>query len=90
MSCPQCLKPKGHHPNCPNAEDMPEPTFTIWRVGTPVDVKLRNRAEMRTAAQELNFCAEAVLRDGEADIVMTGGVVIGGCYIDDEGLLDYE
>ena len=45
---------------------------------------------MRTAAQELNFCAETVLRDGEADIVISGGVVIGGCYIDDEGLLDYE
>lgn len=83
--CNECLRSGGHHPNCPNAEDAPESTFTIWQVGTVPDTVLTSESAMREAASKLGFDADVVLSEGEADIVKYG-VVFGGCYInDDEG-----
>ncbi len=83
--CNECLRSGGHHPNCPNAEDAPESTFTVWQVGTVPDTVLRSESAMREAASKLGFDADVVLSEGEADIVKYG-VVFGGCYInDDEG-----
>ena len=85
MFCSECLRSNGHHPNCPNAEDMPEPTFTVWQVGKVPDTVLRSESAMRSAASKLGFDADVVLSEGEADIIKYG-VVFGGCYInDDEG-----
>ena len=83
--CNECLRSGGHHPNCPNAEDAPESTFTVWQVGTVPDTVLRSESAMREAASKLGFDADVVLSEGEADIIKYG-VVFGGCYInDDEG-----
>lgn len=83
--CNECLRSGGHHPNCPNAEDAPESTFTVWQVGTVPDTVLTSESAMREAASKLGFDADVVLSEGEADIVKYG-VVFGGCYInDDEG-----
>ena len=83
--CNECLRSGGHHPNCPNAEDAPESTFTVWQVGTVPDTVLRSESAMREAASKLGFDANVVLSEGEADIIKYG-VVFGGCYInDDEG-----
>ena len=83
--CNECLRSGGHHPNCPNAEDAPESTFTVWQVGTVPDTILTSESAMREAASKLGFDADVVLSEGEADIVKYG-VVFGGCYInDDEG-----
>jgi hypothetical protein len=83
--CNECLRSGGHHPNCPNAEDAPESTFTIWQVGTVPDTVLTSESAMREAASKLGFDADVVLSEGEADIIKYG-VVFGGCYInDDEG-----
>ena len=72
-------------PNCPEADDMPEPTFTIWQVGNAVDTVLRSESAMRKAASKLGFDANVVLSEGEADIVNENGIVMGGCYINDDG-----
>ena len=83
--CNECLRSGGHHPNCPNAEDAAESTFTVWQVGTVPDTVLRSESAMREAASKLGFDADVVLSEGEADIIKYG-VVFGGCYInDDEG-----
>ena len=83
--CNEGLRSGGHHPNCPNAEDAPESTFTVWQVGTVPDTVLRSESAMREAASKLGFDADVVLSEGEADIIKYG-VVFGGCYInDDEG-----
>ena len=83
--CTECLRSGGHHPNCPNAEDALESTFTVWQVGTVPDTVLRSESAMREAASKLGFDADVVLSEGEADIIKYG-VVFGGCYInDDEG-----
>ena len=83
--CNECLRSGGHHPNCPNAEDAPDLTFTVWQVGTVPDTVLTSESAMREAASKLGFDADVVLSEGEADIVKYG-VVFGGCYInDDEG-----
>jgi len=83
--CNECLRSGGHHPNCPNAEDAPESTFTVWQVGTVPDTVLTSESAMREAASKLGFDADVVLSEGEADIIKYG-VVFGGCYInDDEG-----
>ena len=83
--CNECLRSGGHHPNCPNAEDAPESTFTVWQVGTVPDTVLRSESAMREAASKLGFDADVVLSEGEADIIKYG-VVFGGGYInDDEG-----
>ncbi len=83
--CNECLRSGGHHPNCPNAEDAPESTFTVWQVGTVPDTVLTSESAMREAASKLGFDADVVLSEGEADIVKYG-VVFGGCYVnDDEG-----
>ena len=70
-------------PNCPEAGDMPEPTFTIWQVGNSVDTVLRSESAMRKAASKLGFDADVVMSEGEADILRDGLVVTGGCYIND-------
>lgn len=51
MLCTECLTLNGHHPNCPNAEDAPEPTFTVWVVGRAVDDRIVGESAMRTAAK---------------------------------------
>ena len=71
------------HPNCPEADDMPEPTFTIWQVGNAVDTVLRSESAMRKAASKLGFDADVVMSEGEADILRDGLIVTGGCYIND-------
>jgi len=80
MLCNECLKTNGHHPNCPEAEDAPDSTFTVWRLGNPVDTVLRSESAMRSAASKLGFDASVVISEGEADIVNECGIVIGGCY----------
>ena len=40
------------HPNCPEADDMPETTFTIWQVGTAADTVLRSESAMRGSRQQ--------------------------------------
>jgi hypothetical protein len=72
------------HPNCPEADDMPEPTFTIWQLGKMPDTVVRSEAEMRQAANKLGFDADIVISEGEADILRDGLVVTGGCYINDD------
>ena len=72
------------HPNCPEAGDMPEPTFTIWQVGKVPDTVVRSESAMRRAASKLGFDAEVVMSEGEADILRDGLVVTGGCYINDD------
>ena len=74
-----------HHPNCPNAEDAPESTFTVWQVGKVPDTVLTSESAMREAASKLGFDANIVLSEGEADIVNENGIVMGGCYINDDG-----
>ena len=49
-------------PNCPEADDMPEPTFTIWQVGNAVD------ADVVMSEGEAD-----ILRDG---LIVTGGCYI--------------
>ena len=71
------------HPNCPEAGDMPEPTFTIWQLGKVPDTVVRSEAEMRRAANKLGFDADIVMSEGEADILRDGLIVTGGCYIND-------
>ncbi len=90
MLCTECLTLNGHHPNCPNAEDAPEPTFTVWLVGRAVDDKVVGESAMRTAAKAWGFNASTVIDHGEADIVNEYGIVIGGCYSNDEEGLPYE
>ena len=85
MLCRECLRSNGHHPNCPNAEDMPEPTFTVWQVGKVPDTVLRSESAMRSAASKLGFDANVVISEGEADIVNEVGIVMGGCYVNEEG-----
>lgn len=71
------------HPNCPEADDMPEPTFTIWQLGKVPDTIIRSEGEMRRAANKLGFDADVVMSEGEADILRDGLIVTGGCYIND-------
>ena len=71
------------HPNCSEAEDMPEPTCTVWQVGKVPDTVLRSESAMRKAASKLGFDADVVMSEGEADILRDGLVVTGGCYIND-------
>ncbi len=85
MFCSECSRSNGHHPNCPNAEDMPEPTFTVWQVGKVPDTVLRSESAMRKAARELGFDPSVVISEGEADIVSECGIVTGGCYVNEEG-----
>jgi hypothetical protein len=77
------LRSKEHHPNCPEADDMPEPTFTVWQLGNATDTVLRSEGAMRQAASKLGFDAEVVMSEGEADILRDGLIVTGGCYIND-------
>ena len=81
--CNECFGSGGHHPNCPNAEDAPESTFTVWQVGKVPDTVLRSESAMRKAASKLGFDADVVMSEGEADILRDGLVVTGGCYIND-------
>jgi len=81
--CRECLRSKEHHPNCPEADDMPEPTFTVWQLGNATDTVLRSEGAMRQAASKLGFDAEVVMSEGEADILRDGLIVTGGCYIND-------
>ncbi len=83
MFCRECLRSKEHHPNCPEADDMPEPTFTVWQLGNATDTVLRSEGAMRQAASKLGFDAEVVMSEGEADILRDGLIVTGGCYIND-------
>jgi len=80
MLCRECLRSSGHHPNCPNAEDAPEPTFTLWLVGRAVDDRIVGEDAMRTAAKAWGFDPSVVIKHGEADITNEVGIVIGGCY----------
>ena len=83
--CNECLNYGAHHPNCPNAEDLPESTFTVWQVGKVTDTVLRSESAMQVAASKLGFDASVVLSEGEADIVNENGIVMGGCYINEDG-----
>ena len=40
---------------------------------------------MRSAASKLGFDANVVISEGEADIVNEVGIVMGGCYVNEEG-----
>lgn len=84
MFCKECLRSKEHHPNCPEAEDMAEPTFTVWIVGRAIDDKVVGESAMRTAASAWGFDPSVVVSEGEADIVNEFGIVMGGCYINDD------
>ena len=88
--CNECLSVNAHHPHCPEAEDAPEPTFTLWLAGRPMDDWLSSEGEMRTAAKAWGFSPSVVIEDGEADIVNEHGVVIGGCYVNESEVCDYE
>ena len=79
--CNECLRSGGHHPNCPNAEDAPESTFTVWQVGKVPDTVLTSEAPCAKTASKLGFDANIVLSEGEADIVNENGIVMGGYYI---------
>ena len=46
---------------------------------------LTSESAMREAASKLGFDANIVLSEGEADIVNENGIVMGGCYINDDG-----
>jgi|TARA_B100001094_G_scaffold332269_1_gene403635 hypothetical protein len=78
------------HPNCPEAGDIPEPTFTVWQLGKVPDTIIRSESEMRQAASKLGFDADIVVSQGEADIVEPDTlIVMGGCYLN-EGDWIYE
>lgn len=89
MLCTECLTLNGHHPNCPNAEDAPEPTFTVWVVGRAVDDRIVGECHAYSR-KGLGFDPSIVIKHGEADIVNECGIVIGGCYSNDEEGLPYE
>ena len=76
------------HPNRPEADDMPEPTFTVWQLGNATDTVLRSEGAMRQAASNLGFDAEIVISEGEADILRDGLIVTGGCYINEDWVYD--
>ena len=78
--CNECGRVNGHSPLCPEAEDMPEPTFTLWLTGRVVDDRLSSESAMRAAAKRWGFNPADVIEDGEADILDECGVLIGGCY----------
>ena len=78
--CNECLRVNGHHAHCPEAEDIPEPTFTLWLTGRVVDDRLSSESAMRAAARLWGFNPAVVIEDGEADILDECGVLIGGCY----------
>lgn len=88
--CNECLRVNAHHPNCPEAEDAPEQTFTLWLTGRPMDDWLSSEGEMRTAAKLWGFNPSTVIEDGEADITNEYGLVIGGCYVNESEVCDYE
>ena len=90
MFCKECFRSNGHHPHCPEAEDAPEPTFTVWVVGRAIDDRIVGESAMRTAAKAWGFDPSIVVKHGEADIVNECGIVIGGCYSNDEEGLPYE
>ena len=78
--CNECLRVNGHHAHCSEAEDTPEPTFTLWLTGRAIDDQLSSESAMRAAAKRWGFNPAAVIEDGEADILDEFGVLIGGCY----------
>ena len=88
--CNECLRVNAHHPNCPEAEDAPEPTFTLWLADSPMDDWLSSEAEMRTASKLFGFDPSVVMKDGEADIINEVGIVVGGCYVNESEVWDYE
>lgn len=88
--CNECLRVNAHHPNCPEVGDESEPTFTIWRTGSPVDTVIRSEGAMRKAASKLGFDADVVMSEGEADILQDELVVTGGCYINESEVHNYE
>lgn len=88
--CSECLRVNAHHPHCSEAEDAPEQTFTLWLTGRPMDDWLSSEAEMRTAAKLWGFNPSTVIEDGEADIMNECGIVIGGCYVNESEVCDYE
>ena len=85
-TCNECLRVNAHHPHCPEADDSPEPTFTLWLSEHTTDSLLFTEGEMRSASKTWGFDPSSVMEDGEADIVNEVGIVIGGCYVNEEAL----
>ncbi len=84
--CNECLRVNAHHPHCPEADDAPEPTFTLWLSEHTTDSLLFTEGEMRGASKTWGFDPSVVIEDGEADIINEAGIVIGGCYVNEEAL----
>jgi hypothetical protein len=85
MLCRECLVASGHHPHCPNAEDMPDQEFVLWFSGGWANRQyLASETAMRRAAEQYDFDADDVLRFGEVDMLDDNGVVVGGCYVEED------
>lgn len=83
MLCRECLVANGHHPNCPNAEDMPDQEFVLWFNGGPRQ-HFASEFAMRRAADQYGFDADDVLRFGEVDMLDDNGLIVGGCYVEED------
>lgn len=79
MYCTECLRSDEHHPNCPNAEDAVEETYTFWMLGEQPDITFTGEEKIRLLALVWKFDPDALFRDEEVDIVKNG-IVIGGMY----------
>jgi hypothetical protein len=64
---------------------MPDQEFVLWfSDGWANRQYLASETAMRRAAEQYDFDADDVLRFGEVDMLDHNGVVVGGCYVEED------